>query len=239
MSVTEAAEAVGLHPSTTRLHLDLLVSAGLVDRAAERRPTAGRPAIRYSAHPGVPTRTATGGRADDEATRDDYRRLATVLAVGLEASADPSGAAVEAGRRWTAALDVTAPPSALGPEAVVGQVVELMERLGFSPEPPGDADRIELRRCPFETVARAHRGVVCGVHQGMLEETFHRLGGSVEVAALEPFVVEEPLRCVVALRRVPAGEAVVAPGPATDDHGAGGRSRRRPAGRPLGGVTRG
>ena len=69
MSVTEAAEAVGLHPSTTRLHLDLLVSAGLVDRAAERRPTAGRPAIRYSAHAGVPTRTATGGRADDEATR--------------------------------------------------------------------------------------------------------------------------------------------------------------------------
>jgi len=73
----------------------------------------------------------------------------------------------------------------------------------------------------------------------MLEETLARLGDSVRVDRLEPFAVERPLRCVVALRRIAADQGSVAPNRATDDHGTGDRPRRRRAGRQMGGVTRG
>ncbi len=190
LSLAEAAQQVGLRPSTTRFHLDLLVSAGLVDRTAERRATAGRPRIHYTVRP-----TIRG------TTPDDYEGLAMALADELAETLDPVSAAREAGRRWAEALSVPRDAVAAAPEAAVEAVTGLLDRLGFAPDRPADPDRINLRRCPFETVARKQRGVVCGVHAGMLEETFRRFGRAVEVGQLEAFAVDEPLLCVVHLRR--------------------------------------
>ncbi len=194
LSVSDAAERLGLQPSTTRFHLDLLVSAGLVDRSSERRMTAGRRRIRYAA----------AGPGDEAASRH-YEGLAGVLADQLSGTPDPIGAAHEAGRRWTGALGVRSSEVAMVPEAAIETVVELMDHLGFAPERPAGDRRINLRRCPFEAVARQQRGIVCGVHAGMLEETFRRVGGTVEVKGLDAFAVDEPLLCIVHLRTVPAG----------------------------------
>ena len=211
LSVADAAALLGLHPSTARFHLDLLVSAGLVARETERRGTAGRPRIRYVARnapapDGAPSSGTRGpdaaGPSGDAAGEAGYRRLARVLADQLSGLEDPGRAARDAGRRWVEALDVAPGGEAdLDPDAAVTQVAALMDRLGFSPDRPAGGDLLLLRRCPFEAVARDHRAVVCGVHAGMLEQTFERLGGAVEVTGLRPFASEDPLLCVVGLRR--------------------------------------
>ncbi len=203
LSVTEAAEVLGLRTGTARFHLDLLVSAGLVDRQAERRATAGRPRIRYAARP-----AATGDGQEPPApaaSEDGYRRLASVLASQLSGMDDPAGAAREAGRRWIEGAGVVPGASAgsLPADDAVTAVAGIMDRLGFAPDLPVVGDRIQLRRCPFEAVARDHRAVVCGVHAGMLEQTFERLGGAVGVTRLEPFASDDPLLCVVHLQRAP------------------------------------
>ena len=140
-------------------------------------------------------------------TEESYRRLADVLAGQLSGLADPAGAAREAGRRWVGALDDApgTPGRPLAPVDALDTVAGLMDRLGFAPDRPVAGDRLLLRRCPFEAVARDHRAVVCGVHAGMLEQTFARLGDTVRVDGLEPFASSDPLLCVVRLRRMEAG----------------------------------
>jgi predicted ArsR family transcriptional regulator len=203
LSVAEAAETINLQPSTTRFHLDLLVSAGLVESSAERRTGPGRPALRYRERTAEDESVApaSGGRSAGAALapvgEDNYQQLASVLAGSLSLEMDPSRAARDAGRRWSQALSVDPGGSSDPIEAVV----ELMDRLGFAPERPVVSDELRLNRCPFEVVARESRQVVCGVHQGMLEETFRHLGGSVGVSGLVPFVNNEPLLCVVHLTR--------------------------------------
>lgn len=211
---TEAvAAAVGLRPATVRFHLDLLVSAGLVERSAQRRATAGRPAIMYSAAAGDgahPSGIATASSDGDQV--EGYRQLAGVLANQIAGSADPAAAASEAGRRWADALGVEGGGTDAGPAAAVDRVVGMFERLGFAPG-TGDAGmRIDLRRCPYEDVARLQRGVVCGAHAALTDETLQRLGGSVRLDRLEPFVSDAPLLCVVRLRHDDGGPASGATG---------------------------
>ena len=239
LSVADAAEVLGLRPSTARFHLDLLVSAGLVDRQIERRGTAGRPRIRYIARAGAggegrPEAAHAGGETGDEG---GYRRLANMLASQLSGMDDPAHAAREAGRRWVAAEDVV-PDTAAGPleaDEAVQTVGDLMDRLGFAPDFPVVGDRLLLRRCPFEAVARDHRAVVCGVHAGMVEQTFERLGAAVEVVELEPFATDDPLLCVVHLRRL-AGKYHDSrpPAPQVQNRGAAVANPR-----PLSGAPRG
>jgi len=225
MSVAEAARRVGLQVSTTRLHLDLLASAGLVERTAERRATVGRPRIHYAA-----------ARARGRASRDDFEGLAVAMAHQLSSVPDPAEAAREAGRRWTEALDVPADASPATPEAAVQAVVGLMDRLGFEPAAP-DPGRVELRRCPFESIARQERGVVCGIHEGMLVETFRRFGGTVELAGLEPFAVDAPLLCVVHLRTLANGLAEPRAVAGREDNDSGARPARRGSGRVSKGMS--
>ncbi len=198
LSVAEAAAVVKLRPSTTRFHLDLLVSAGLVESTVERRSTPGRPALRYQERVPIEEPNSSAAAVAAAAGEDEYKQLASLLAGSMSHEMDPSQAAREAGRRWSHALTVDDAEPTAEPVAVV---VELMDKLGFSPDRPAAPNEIRLRRCPFEIVAREHRQVVCGVHQGMLEETFARLGGRVGVAELTPFVNDEPLLCVVHLMR--------------------------------------
>ncbi len=213
LSVGEAAAVVGIGAGTARSHLALLVTAGLVTRQAERRPQAGRPAMRYAAAP-------QSRRAADSAGHDDLaqlRSLASLLAGHMGTAADPAEAARMAGQRWSDELaSQDGGGSSAGPAA---RITGMLDRLGFEPEQPRP-DQIWLRRCPFEEVARQHRAVVCGVHLGMLEQTLGRLGEDPESVSLEPFAVEDPLLCIVRLattaNRATASKAV---DPGGDTHG--------------------
>src|SRR4051794_6611515 len=49
LGVDEVAARVGLHPNTTRFHLDVLLTDGLAERATEERDVPGRPRVLYSA----------------------------------------------------------------------------------------------------------------------------------------------------------------------------------------------
>jgi predicted ArsR family transcriptional regulator len=201
LTVAEAAAEVGIGESTTRFHLSMLVSAGLVTRTSERRASAGRPALRYAPAPtpAAPEDPTTVAGAEP---LDRYEQLAGVLAGQLAGSADPLAAARTAGQRWSAELMGDGHYALEAGSDTIATVLSLMGRLGFDPEPGAVPGEILLHTCPFESVARQHRAVVCGVHLGMLEQTVAELGGDVTVEALEPFVEDEPLLCITRLAAV-------------------------------------
>lgn len=190
-----AAKAVGLSRNTARVHLDVLASVGLVTRSFEERTARGRPRVLYAA-----------ARLDAEGTDrliedTGYRELARVLADQLTEVAHTSNEAMRAGRRWAAGLDESSTSEAVTPTEAVEAAVQILEGLGFDPEPDpaNDPVRILLHRCPFSEVARQNRAVICGVHLGMLKATFERLDTSLEVAGLDSFVTDDPLLCIVRL----------------------------------------
>ena len=197
LDAAEAAEAVGLQRNTARVHLDVLASADLVTRRREERRTPGRPRVLYEA-----ARTPASG-SDRRPADAGYRDLARVLADQLTGVADARNEAIRAGRRWAAALDARPlPQRSLSPDESVRIAAELLDNLGFEPEPvpTAEPDRILLHRCPFAEVARENRSVVCGVHLGMLRATFERMDTSLVVEGLDSFVTDDPLLCVVRLR---------------------------------------
>ncbi len=211
MDVDEAAGAVGLHRNTVRVQLDVLSQAGLIRRSADKRGTRGRPRVLYA---------ATSGGADHlaaertQASGASYRELARLLAVQLTELGDAQGAALRAGRRWAAAMDERPlPAEPLSETEAIEVLTEILERLGFEPEPDREGGRVLLHHCPFAEVARESRAVVCGIHLGMITATTERLDAPLSVAGLDPFVADDPLLCVVRL----AGQV--------RDRSASGRSR--------------
>src|SRR5262249_27258771 len=137
-------------------------------------------------------------RPDHDADDIDYRELARVLSAQLARSADAGQQAELAGRRWAAAIDQAHLPSdPVTPEVAIEAVTGVMDDLGF--HPVADDPRILLRRCPFAELAREQRQVICGVHLGMLKQTFESLDTSMTVDRFDSLVQDAPLLCVVHL----------------------------------------
>lgn len=186
MGVRELAEAVGLHPNSAREQLARLADAGLVATEAAPPSGRGRPRLRYVARP----------EADEQAP---YRALAGVLAGELERMADPATRAAEAGERWGRAL-VQPAGRVTDADAAVGRLVRLLADAGFEPEGPDlPGDPIRLRRCPFDPLARDYRGVVCGVHLGLMRGALREMDAPLDAVAVEPFV--QPDLCLAHVRR--------------------------------------
>ncbi|GAA1765597.1 helix-turn-helix transcriptional regulator [Agromyces humatus] len=179
------AEALGVHVTTARFHLDQLVEAGVVAATAERTARRGRPRLRYALV------ADADPRARDERARD---RLIEVLAETLEAQGADAGRSLarSAGRRWAASLEAheADPPVRL---------TRILDELGFAPE--ATPEGIALHACPFRESARAHRNIVCSVHDGLIREVLAGEASDANhppiEARLMPFVTPE--RCLVAL----------------------------------------
>lgn len=145
------AALLDIHITTARFHLDQLVADGLVERRPAREKRRGRPRNLYAARPGP-------GDARDQLIR--------VLAAALERQQDSEARATAAGRGWAEEL----PP--LDEADSLGSLVDRLGDFGFEPEPaPGE---IRLRGCPFREAARAHPGVVCAAHAGLVEALLDR-----------------------------------------------------------------
>lgn len=191
--VTDIAAATDVHPNMARRHLDRLVVDGLVRVEEHRTGGKGRPSRRY--------RLTGSGLGTLAAPRDqgaeEYLGLASAFAEHLAASeADPRPAAREVGRAWGARL-------AQGQDE---GVVDLLERLGFSPEGRGEV--LALRTCPLLDAARAHPEVVCEVHLGLVHGASAAYGGPREGGDLAPFA--ESGACLLRLPAV--AEEVVGDG---------------------------
>ncbi len=176
----QLAAELDLHVTTVRFHLEQLERAGLVGREIRRSARRGRPGVHF--------RLVGAGLdgPDLDAARDD---MIEALAEALAAPDDDArtDAARAAGRRWADRL----PAPTAEPQPAVAQV---FARLGFGPEPDGDA--LLLRSCPFRAAARSHPQVVCQVHLGLAERLTERTAqGATTSVALRPFV--EPELCVL------------------------------------------
>ena len=148
----EAGAAVGLHPNTARAHLELLCSAGLLERRTEERTKRGRPRVLYEVGP-TARRLADDARAGG--TEVGYRDLARLLAQQLAELPDVPSEAMRAGRRWASVLDrAYLPPGRLSAAETMRAAADVLDRLGFDAEPDLGALRILLRRCPLPTWPR-------------------------------------------------------------------------------------
>lgn len=188
LGARELAEQVGLHLTTVRAHLDVLVDAGLVASEREPRTTPGRPRLLYRPVTDVPPQEVGG-----------YRLLAEMLASHLTATTtDPTAPATAVGRVWGEYLSDRAPPFArVSADEAGTRLLELFGRLGFEPELDDDGTRMLLHRCPFLDVACRHPDVVCSLHLGLLQGALHALGDPLTASDLQPFA--EPSLCIAHL----------------------------------------
>lgn len=156
------ADALALHVTTVRFHLEQLEAAGLVRRQPDALKRRGRPRVLY--------RPAGIVRVDDA-----RGRLIDVLAATLDGREDAAALSRQAGERWAERV-------------ASSDLVEVLETIGFEPEEKGDT--ISLRSCPFRDAAREHPGVVCSVHRGLIDRVLAESGSGVR-GELLPFVEPE------------------------------------------------
>lgn len=191
LGIADLADQVGLHMNTVRFHLDRLLAEGLVTRRVEQRAEPGRPRLSFTA-----VRRPDVGR-----DQRSYHLLAEMLA-GYVASAvpDPVGQSTQLGRTWGRYLATRPAPyrQSTEEEARV-ELVQVLQRIGFAPQPVDDdaGPQIRLRHCPFLEVADAHREVVCSLHLGLMQGVVAELRAPIDVDRLEPFA--EPSACIAYL----------------------------------------
>lgn len=160
VSIESLAAELDLHPNTVRFHTSALEEAGLIEQGREQTGNKGRPRAVF-----VPTTEGarTGAR--------NYQLLAAVLVDHLaQMSPEPLPLARSAGRSWGEALATTYAPTRRR-RSPVGEVVALLEEMGFEPEakPKRQPKQIELHNCPFRELVDEHQPVVCAIHQGLLD----------------------------------------------------------------------
>ena len=177
------AEAVGIHQSTARFHLDALTAEGLVERQIEHREVPGRPKVLFRA-----------ARISSDAS---FESLAQVMvrhfAGGLK---DRSERAVDAGVAWGEQVRVEL--VALDPaKEPLGRLVDGMAQLGYEPQLVNDPEPVlNLRPCPHGSIAKDDPDVVCQLHLGLMRGI---LGTDQpwEVVSVEPWA--GPTTCRVTL----------------------------------------
>jgi predicted ArsR family transcriptional regulator len=192
LTTAALARATGLHGNTVREHLDVLVRRGLVARRPAPSSGRGRPAWLYE-------RT---GREPQESAAPEYAGLAAALAAAISRTSEsPAETAAAAGEEWghELARDRGASSgSPAAPEAARRQVLELLDDLGFEPEPdPGQPANVRLTRCPLLEAAHRHPEVVCAVHVGIVRGALEEYGADPTGTTLEPFVEPGACRLVV------------------------------------------
>lgn len=186
VTVADLTRVTGQHPNTVREHLDALVDAGLAERSRAAVSGRGRPAWRYAAVP------APGGGSPE------YAGLATALALQLaRTSRDPREEATSAGHVWGASLAGGVRPRPGTAASARRGVVEVLDGLGFGPEPDRRATTVRLRQCPLLEAAQEHPEVVCSVHLGIARGALDAWGAASGDVALVPFA--EPGACLLHL----------------------------------------
>lgn len=171
-TIAELAEATSLHPNTVREHVQRLIDAGYVIAETERRTTRGRPRVLYTAATGSEQASSpvAARRAQDAARRGDLMRRVYARDAGTALTAD-----------------------------ALHQLDALVDDLtvaGFDPIVDEEALTVELTPCPHAATAES-RGILCGVHVGLMDSVLAQAGGPLRVEGVPPAC--DPSECVVQL----------------------------------------
>lgn len=187
-AVTMAALAAlsGLHVNTVREHLEALARLGLVHRHASAPNGRGRPAWLY---------LATGA----EGAPSEYAGLAAALAATIHRTSDtPTEDAAEAGEDWGRRLaDERGARPVADATTARGEVVDLLDELGFGADSDPSNTVVRLTRCPLLAAAHQFPDVVCGVHLGLVRGALTAYGADTQGTDLVPFA--EPGACLLRL----------------------------------------
>jgi len=171
-AIAELVEATGLHANTVREHVQRLMDAGYVIAETERRTTRGRPRVLYSAATGADEAASPVAilRAEAAARRGDLLRRVY-------------GSDTDAG---------------LGADALhqLDALVEDLGDAGFDPVVDERELTVDLTPCPHGATS-AHRGILCGVHVGLMDSVLAQAGGPLRVEGIAPSC--DPAQCVVQL----------------------------------------
>lgn len=191
-----AATATGTRRELAAFHLDRLVDAGLLEASYRRLsgrtgPGAGRPAKLYR---------RTSRQLELTVPARHYALAAELFAAALDGRQgdDPKRGVRVGARRLGVSLGTRA-RAALGPRPgrarLFGAVTLALREGGYE---PAEAPRgsITLDNCPFDALARDHRGLVCGMNLALIRGIVAGLGAEGLTATLEP----RPGSCCVAIR---------------------------------------
>jgi len=186
-----AASALDLPPHVARFQLDRLVEAGLLEVEFRRLtgrtgPGAGRPSKLYR---------RTAGTVAVSLPERRYDLVGHLLAAAIERTAD--------GTALPDALDTVAKEEGrmLGAAAPAVQADELdrtaatLATQGY--EPRRSDDGLVLANCPFDSLAREHTGLVCGMNHAYVDGVVEGLDCAHLDARLDPAVG----RCCVTVTR--------------------------------------
>ncbi len=189
----EAAEAAGVPVHSARFHLDRLVEEGLLEVEFRRLsgrsgPGAGRPAKLYR-RSNQEVAVSLPGRS--------YDLVGGVLAAAVDRSLAgeslPDALAEEAraaGRQAAAAHE--------GAGDELDRAAAVLAGEGYEPSrgQAAPVDDLELRNCPFDSLAREHPELVCGINLEYVGGVLDGLRCRHANACLDP----APDRCCVRIR---------------------------------------
>jgi predicted ArsR family transcriptional regulator len=196
VSRDQASDALGIARHTAKFHLDKLAEEGLLDtnfkRLSERRgPGAGRPTKLYTRSSRQLSVTLPERRYDvagqllasaiDSATTD-----------GTSVTDAVTAAATRLGRTVGDQLRAAA-GSRPSRKRLVDCTCEALANYGYAPTRAGNT--IELSNCPFDTLAREHTSLVCGMNLDIMAAITDGVGRDRLAARLDP----APNRCCVVL----------------------------------------
>lgn len=168
-TITELAEATGLHHNTAREHLHRLIDAGFVDSEPVPSVTKGRPKLRYRAARGIDNPARRIRQQAAERRTEMMRRMLPVADV-MEARSAKS--------RQLDSLD------------------DHMEQCGFDAEVSLDHTQMITHDCPFADLARDNPQV-CEVHFTLVKDALNVEDGPLSASELHPFFSSQT--CVVEL----------------------------------------
>jgi predicted ArsR family transcriptional regulator len=196
VSRDQASDALGIARHTAKFHLDKLAEEGLLDtnfkRLSERRgPGAGRPTKLYKRSSRQLSVTLPERRYDLAA-----QLLASAIDTAIVDSSTVTDALNAAAANWGRTVGDQARADA-GPrpsrERLLASTCGALTEYGYEPHRVGSA--IVLCNCPFDTLAREHTQLVCGMNLAMLAAVTDRVSEAGLAARLEPV----PDRCCVVL----------------------------------------
>lgn len=178
LTVEDIATRTGLHPSTARTHLDLLLADGRIERQRGEPAGKGRPPWLYTA-----------------AAADEITRLRGLLEEHLDAAASPD-VLEQVAEVWAAATSRVGP--AESPDAGVEMAAQALSDLGFDAEVSTLGDSMALRRCPYAALA-SEVPQVCEIHGALLAYVLRSTQTDVELVELDVWPVSDT--CVARLHR--------------------------------------